>query len=217
MLKSDVTGASPYGIAPSYWKKAQPLPMEDKELVSQIKAGYFDAFQSLVEKYQNRIIYTCFGFLKNREDAEDIAQEVFVEVYRSLSAFREDSKLSTWIYRIAITKSLDFFRKQNRKKRFPLEKKQVDFQENGLMAATPASNGPESRFSRKEQARVLRKAVDSLPENQRIVITLNNYEGFPSQEIAEILSVTLSAVEALIHRAKKNLRKKLRKYYEKHM
>ena len=190
--------------------------MEDTELVSRIKDGYFDAFQVLVEKYQHRVINTCFGFLKNKEDAEDITQEVFIEVYKSLSGFREDSKLSTWIYRIAVTRSLDYIRRQGRKKRELRSQHKADFDDQEKRLAAPFSNGPEVRFTNRERANILRNAVDSLPQNQRIVITLNKYEGFSSEEIGEIMGMSLSAVEGLIHRAKKNLKKILTRYYEKY-
>ncbi|MFC2157747.1 RNA polymerase sigma factor, partial [Acidobacteriota bacterium] len=184
--------------------------------VSCIKDGYFDAFQTLVEKYQHRVINTCFGFLKNKEDAEDVTQEVFIEVYKSIAGFREDSKLSTWIYRIAVTRSLDSIRRQGRKKRELRSQHKADSDDLEKRLAAPASNGPEVQFTNRERVRILKDAVDSLPQNQKIVITLNKYEGFSSEEIGEIMGMSLSAVEGLIHRAKKSLKKKLTRYYEKY-
>jgi RNA polymerase sigma-70 factor (ECF subfamily) len=185
-------------------RKPSSGTMNDKEQISRIKSGNLEDFQGLVDIYQNRVINICYGFLKNKEDAEDIAQEVFMEVYKSISAFREEAKLSTWIYRISVRKSLDFIRKRNRKKRLlPTQK------------TWQRQNGPEKRLLDNERAQILKQAVDSLPENQRIAITLNKYEGFSGREIAEIMGITLSAVEALLFRAKNNLQKRLRRYYEK--
>ena len=179
--------------------------MQDRELVLSLKSGSTEAFKELVEQYRDRVINTCYGFLKNKEDAEDIAQEVFIEVYRSISAFREESKLSTWIYRIALSKSLDFIRKNNRKKRKGRIQKFLSFHKEAAKVSAPAANSPETRLENLERVQILRQAVDSLPENQRIAITLNRYEGFSYKEIADIIDTTLPALEALIHRAKKVL------------
>ena len=92
--------------------------MDEKELVQQLKRNEPGAFKTVVELYQDRVLNTCFRFLFNREDAEDVSQEVFIEVYRSIASFRAEAKLSTWIYHIAVTRSIDLIRKKNRKKRF---------------------------------------------------------------------------------------------------
>jgi len=191
--------------------------MDENALVSRLKAGDLDAFRGLVDQYQNRVINTCFGFLKNKQDAEDTAQEVFIEVYRSIADFREDAKLSTWIYRIAVTKSLDLIRKKNRKRRMGSIQKKLGLKAEIEEAPAPMSNGPENRLERRERAGILKQAMDSLPDTQKVAITLSKYEGFKSQEISEIMSISVSAVEALIHRAKANLRKKLYRYYSSHL
>jgi RNA polymerase sigma-70 factor (ECF subfamily) len=96
--------------------------MKDEYLINNLKKGDLHVFKVLVDEHQKRVLNTCYRFVNNREDAEDLTQEVFLEVYKSISRFRGDSKLSTWIYRIAMTKSLDFLRKQKRKKRFGIMK-----------------------------------------------------------------------------------------------
>lgn len=188
--------------------------MDEHELVSRLKAGDIHAFQILVEQHQNRVLNTSFGFVKNRQDAEDTAQEVFVEVYRSIADFRGGSKLSTWIYRIAVTKSLDLIRKKNRKRRSSSVPKGRGLHDDIERAPSPEANGPESRMESRERASILKHAVDSLATKQKVAVTLSKYEGFSNMEIAEIMGVSVPAVEALIHRAKANLRKKLYRYYE---
>ena len=84
--------------------------MEDRDLVQEVLSGKNSAFRALVEEYQDRVFNACLNVLRDREDAEDVAQEVFIEVFNSLRSFRGDSKLSTWIYRIAVSKSLDLLR-----------------------------------------------------------------------------------------------------------
>ena len=91
--------------------------MEHEDLLRKLKSGDKSAFNELVILYGNKVLNTCYRFLLDKEDAEDISQEVFIEVFQSIKTFRSDSKLSTWIYRIAVTKSLDEIKKRNRKKR----------------------------------------------------------------------------------------------------
>lgn len=91
--------------------------MEDNELTIRLKAGDQESFRIIVDSYQRLILNSCYRFVHNKETDEDITQEIFIEVFRSIQMFREDSKLSTWMYRIAISKSLDYMKGQNRKKR----------------------------------------------------------------------------------------------------
>jgi RNA polymerase sigma-70 factor (ECF subfamily) len=188
--------------------------MDENELVSLLKAGDIDAFRSLVDQHQNRVLNICYGFFKNKQDAEDAAQEVFIEVFRSVANFREDAKLSTWIYRIAVTKSLDLIRKKNRKRRLSSVQKGLGMYTEIERIPSPELNGPESRMESRERAHILKQAVDSLATKQKVAITLSKYEGFSNIEIAEIMAMSVPAVEALIQRAKANLRKKLYRYYE---
>lgn len=191
--------------------------MNEKTLLENIRSGDPAAFKELVERYQDRVMNTCYGFLKNREDAEDTAQEVFIEVYKSIADFREEAKLSTWIYRIAITKSLDLIRWRNRKKRF--DRIRNILRSGYEVEQIPASSraNPESNFESQERMRILHQAIDSLPESQKIALTLSKFEGLRNGEIAEIMGTSLSSVEALIHRAKRNLKRKLHSYFEKHL
>jgi len=183
--------------------------------IQKLKEGDTAAFQQLILQHQHRVINTCYGFVHNREDAEDIAQEVFLEVYQSIEKFRGDAKLSTWIYRISVTKSLDFIRKQNRKKRFGTLRSIFGREKEIEQLPAPASHNPGKILEQQERANALKHAVDALTENQRIAITLHKYEGFSYKEVADIMDTSVSSVESLIHRAKQNLRKKLYAYYEK--
>lgn len=160
------------------------------------------------------VLNTCYRFVLNREDAEDIAQEVFLEAYRSLDSFRQESKLSTWLYRIAVTKSLDHLRKKKRKKRFSSLKRVMGFNDPAEELALPSSiETPAEVLSGSERTKILQSALDSLPDNQKTAFLLSKYDGYSNQEIADVMQTTVSAVESLVHRAKKNLQKKLEKHY----
>ena len=146
--------------------------------------------------------------LNNKEDSEDLTQEVFVEVYKSLASFRGESKLSTWIYRIAVTKSLDFIRRKKRKKRFGIIKKVFNADDSFEDIIDDNNPDPEVRLEELDRIKILNEALGTLPENQRAAFTLSKYDEISYKEIAEILDTTIPSVESLIHRAKNNLKKK---------
>ena len=170
-------------------------------------------FREIVEAHQDRVRNTCFRFLKSREDAQDVAQEVFIQVYKSLDDFRGEAQLSTWIYRIAVTKSLDFLRRKNRQRRMGSVKAILGFGSEVDEIADRTGGTPEGDFEQSERERLLGWAVGKLPESQRVAITLSNYEGYSNQEIADIMQTSVSAVEALLHRGRKNLERRLTNYF----
>jgi RNA polymerase sigma-70 factor (ECF subfamily) len=189
--------------------------MDEKVLVQKLKRNEPGAFKTMVELYQDRVLNTCYRFLFNREDAEDAAQEVFIEVYRSISSFREEAKLSTWVYHIAAARSIDLMRKKKRKKRFAQMKSLLGMEEEVLELPAPRKDDPLEKLEQEERMKILQEAIDSLPENQCIAFTLSKCQGIGNKEIAEIMGLTLSSVESLMHRAKKNLEKKLYQYFER--
>lgn len=172
-----------------------------------------ELFRSLVLEHQEMVVNTCYRFVFNREDAEDLAQEVFIEVYRSLDQFREEAKLSTWIYRIAVSKSLDHLRRMKRKKRFGSLKRLIGAEDPSEDIAAPSYDTPAEALVEKERTLVLQQALDTLPDSQKTAFLLSKQDGYSNQEIADILKTSVSAVESLVHRAKKNLHEKLHAYY----
>lgn len=191
--------------------------MEDLELIRQLKNGDETAFRLLVDTYQKFVLNSCYKFVYNRETAEDLTQDVFIEVYRSINTFRADSKLSTWIYRISITKSLDYLKGQKRKKRFAILKSLFGEDEVEEKISAPDNNSPDKILENNDRLKVLSWALSKLPENQRIAFTLSKSDDVSYKEISEVLGVSVSSVESLIHRAKQNLKKKLYNYYKKHL
>lgn len=180
-------------------------------LTKRLKTGDKSAFVELVNEFQERIITTCYTFLGSEDDARDTAQEVFVEIFISVKRFREDADLSTWIYRIAVNKSLDLLRRKNRKKRFSLLQKSVkpDWNEHENIPGTGPS--PSAILEARETRALVMHALKRIPVNQRIAWTLHKMDGLPHSEIALIMDTTVPAVESLIHRARNNLRAHLKK------
>jgi RNA polymerase sigma-70 factor (ECF subfamily) len=146
-------------------------------------------------------------------DAKDISQEVFIEVYQSISSFRQNSALSTWIYRIAVTKSLDEIRKRKRKKRIMDVGKMLHLDEIADWIAGGAK--PESGLNESESIREVTEVLNRLPENQRIAFTLSKIEGFTNKEIAAIMDTTIIAVESLMSHAKKRVSAELMRIVKK--
>ncbi len=188
--------------------------MTDAELILALANKDGEAFRFLVDKFQQMVFRACFYILNNSEDAEDVAQEVFIEAYLSVSNFRGEARLSTWLYRIAINKSKNLLRK-NKWQLLLLRFEKFLPGENGEFFDTEDFSAQVAMHSMEntENQKILWNAIESLPENQRIAFTLNKYDDLSYQEIAEAMQTSLAAVESLIHRAKLNLQKKLSKHF----
>ncbi|MFW5806022.1 MAG: RNA polymerase sigma factor [Bacteroidales bacterium] len=190
--------------------------MTEDQLVKKIKHKDREAFRMLVEQYQVRIRNTCFGFVRNKEDAEDVAQEVFIEVYRSIHKFREDAKLSTWIYRIAVNKSLNFIRSKKRSIWGHLfQNRKLENSAEVPEEIITEEAGPLEKMEKEEDLQLLQESLEALPENQKIAYVLHKIEELPYKEIANVMDVSLSSVESLIFRANKNMKSRLFKKMQK--
>ncbi len=182
--------------------------MNENELIKLILQGESDKFRIFVEKYRQMVFRTCMGFVHNKEDADDLTQEVFIQAYRSLPDFKMKSAFSTWLYRIAVNASLNKVRRSGRISF-------IDRIESLFGSDSPGAgqlfdtDDPENIIIKKEHSQWLQRTLDSLPEKQRTAIALSKYDDLSQKEIAEIMKTSEGAVEALLHRAKKNLREKL--------
>lgn len=184
--------------------------LNQPELIHRLKNGDPSVFTDIVTQWQNMVYNTALSIVQNETDAEDITQDVFIEVYEKAEQFRGDALLSTWIYRITINKALDLQRKKKRQKNGGLlqkifavneEDEPVDFDHPGV------------QLDNKEKAGMLFKALKKLPENQQAAFTLHKMEGLTYQEMAEVMEISLSAAEGLMVRAKAGLKKTLEHYY----
>jgi len=180
----------------------------DQHLIREIINGDEIAFRHLVEEYSKQVFHICYAIVHNQDDADDLSQDVFIEVFRSISRFRSDARLSTWIYRIAVNKSLNFLRKRKRQSWIQSFGDLISFQQTEEERTTENLSKNELRALR------LHEAIDSLPENQRSAFLLHKLNDLSQPEIAEIIGTTVKGVESLIHRAKINLQKKIITYYK---
>ena len=186
--------------------------MNQPDLIVQLQQGDEQAFKKLVDEWQDMVYNTAVSIVQNEDDADDITQDVFIQVYQSVSSFKGESKFSTWLYRIVISKALDHVKKKKRKKRFAFV--QSLFGTASEEEIHPEEfNHPGVLMENRERAAELFKAMQQLPDNQRIAFTLHKLEAQKHQDIAVIMDISLTAVESLIARAKANLRKILNAYY----
>jgi RNA polymerase sigma-70 factor, ECF subfamily len=190
--------------------------MNDGEIIRQILQGDRNIYRTLVERYQPMVFRTCMGFLHNKDDADDLTQDVFIQAYQALSRFKGDSSFSTWIYRIAVNSSLNKVRQTS--KSYLLQRLEAVFgpeKNKTFEISIPDTENPENILILSEHKEWVQNALNNLPENQRIAIVLSKYDDLSQKEIAEIMKITEGAVEALIQRAKANLRRKLTKKSKK--
>ena len=190
--------------------------MDEAQLIKGIQQGDRKSFQILVETYQRMVVNTCLAIVHNKADAEDLAQDVFLEIFRTAENFRGDAKLSTWLYRIATNRSLNLIRNNKRKRFFQSIEETFSGGRNRTNEISEnRGDQPDQNIADQQRADLLHRAIDRLPEKQRIAFTLNKYEELTYQQIAEIMEISLASVESLIHRAKKNLQEQLLDCYKK--
>jgi RNA polymerase sigma-70 factor (ECF subfamily) len=187
--------------------------MTDTELMMRVKAGDQSAFKAIVERYQRRVINVGYRFLGNREDAEDVAQETFLRLYLSARSYKPRAELFTYLYSIATHLALNQLRKKKRLRLFSLDQsgRNGEVEIDREVPADPADQ-PDQSLERAEREAVVRRALDTLPAAQKTAVILSRYEGLSYKQIAEVMDISVSAVESKLHRAKQTLRKKLSAY-----
>lgn len=177
--------------------------MDEYTLIQNILKGNPAEFERLIKIYQPNVFRTAMGLLHNKEDAEEITQDVFLKVYDSLPLFNQKAALSTWIYRVTINTSLNFLKKKKGNRLL------VGL--SALLGLASKEKQSEKLVTDKEEKDSIRKAMQELPGKQRLAFVLTKYEELPQRQVAEIMQISEGAVEQLVIRARNNLRKKLEK------
>jgi len=188
--------------------------MNDKQLVEKILRNNDIAFSLLIKKYQNLVFNTCYRLVKNRADTEDLFQDVFLEVYRSMEHLRNEDDISGWLFKIAYSKSISFLRKKNPAKASSNTEFNISINQLEQSYKHAERETPEKKLEKKEASEVLFKAIDQLPGNQKKALLLHKFEGYSHKEICKIMELSQASVESLIYRAKASLRKSLINYFE---
>lgn len=185
--------------------------MEEREakIMAEIAEGNVSAFGEIVELYQKPLINFILRFIGDKAIAEDIAQEVFLKVFKAARDYRPKSKFKTWLFTIASNLCLNQIRDNKNR---PQIIDTFELNEAGFLAIAPESSCPEKTFEGKELGEVIRDAILNLPKKQRIALLLQKHNGFSYNKISQIMECSVSAVESLIQRARQNLKKMLSPY-----
>lgn len=186
--------------------------MYDQERnIELLKSGDQQAFSDLVEEYQQFVFTTCLGMVHDKDDADDLCQDVFIECHRSIHTFRAEAKLSSWLCRIAINKSLNFLKKKKRKN---FIQRMMGGDEEKCTDACWDIDLDVNDETLKIRIEAVYKAIDTLSKNQRTAFVLCKYDEMSYKEIAEVMGISISSVESLLFRARKSLQKKLLSIYK---
>lgn len=180
----------------------------DQDLVHRVQQGDKSAFDLLVIKYQHRIVHLVNRYVKDPSEAQDVAQDSFIKAYRALPDFRGDSAFYTWLYRIAINTAKNYLLARNRRfMDYELELDDAEHVENALQLRN--LDTPENLLMNQQIMSVIQTAIDKLPEEMRIAITLREFEGMSYEEIAEAMDCPIGTVRSRIFRAREAIDEKL--------
>lgn len=191
---------------------AAPSPERDRHLVERAQNGDKEAFRQLVIAYQERIFTVVRGMVRNQEDAQDIAQDVFIKAYGSLPSFQGQSSFYTWLYRIAVNMTIDHRRKRGRRQESSFDEKFDQDAAEGADIPESQSLSPQRAILDKELGVKIRLAMESLPEDQRTAIVLRELEGLSYKEIADMMECSQGTVMSRLFYGRKKLQEILKDF-----
>ncbi len=178
--------------------------MEEKELVRLSREGSEEAFAELVKKYRIKVFNLAFSLTRDRDVADDLAQEAFIKAYYALPRFQSRAGFGTWLYRIAINHVRDYLRKKSRMIQISIEK----IKESSILQEDKMTK-EEKESTEEQRKQLVHQSIRSLPEKHQVILSLRDIEGFSYEEISKILKISPGTVDSRIYRARKILRKKL--------
>lgn len=181
--------------------------MTDEELIEKIKKGDIDAYEKIVQKYQDKVFGLIYNIVKKQNDIEDLAQEVFIKVYKNLGKFKGDSSLYTWIYKITVNLCLDELKK---KKNVIYLDEKIEVDDGEVNRELPSEDKlQEELYEEKELKEKMHNCINKLPEKQKIMIVLRDIKGLSYEEISKITDIKLGTVKSQINRARLKLKELL--------
>ncbi len=183
--------------------------LDTTELILKTQRGELGAFEELVKRYEKMVYSLAFQMLNNHDDADDVLQDAFIKVYKSLINLKNPSAFLTWLHRIVVNLSIDFARKKNRRMELREEAEEID---DDLPLTSLWPSNPETMYKNKEMMDLIQEAVMELPPRQRAVIILHEVKGYTKKEIGRILKCPQGTVRSNLHYAREKLKKKLVKH-----
>ena len=183
-------------------------------LIADLCEGDETALAPLVERYKRMVYRLAVQITKNHADADDVMQETFIKVYRSIHTFRRDAAFETWLYRIAVNEALNFVKRRERRRECTLETTIEAEYETTARYHAQLANDPQAQAEKAELRQYVTEAVNSLPLKHRTVVILHEFEGLTHAEIASILNCSEGTVRSRLHYARKKLRTLLKPYVD---
>lgn len=180
---------------------------EDSALIAEVLAGNDEAFRVLVERYQERVLRMLAKFTRDRMEAEDLGQDVFVKVFRKLHTFQQDSAFYTWVYRIAVNTATDYLARRSRRRLRLVEDEAM------LDAPSERGEGAAAAVLDEEMRRVTRQVLDELPEKYRTILILREYEDLSYIAMSEVLGCSIGTVESRLFRARQRFKEALERMH----
>ncbi len=191
--------------------EAMPDPDEDA-LVLKAQQGDVHAFDQLVERYQSKIYGLVYNMTSNREDAEDLVQEVFVKAYRALPHFKGKSSFYTWLYRIAVNKTINYRKKRNRKRAMSLDEFDSEIKLDDVYHDLTSKGSPLRNLSLTELQKKMNEALQNLSEKHRTVVILHDMQGVPHEDIAKMTGASVGTIRSRLFYARRQLQAELTEF-----
>lgn len=197
--------------------KVEEAPEEDAgpsdaELVLKSQQGDVRAFDVLVERYHGKIYGLTYNMTSNREDAEDLTQDVFVKAFEALPRFKGKSSFYTWLYRIAVNKTINYRKKRNRKRALSLDQFDQEIKTDDVYHDLTAKGSPLRNISLSELQEKLNEALQSLSEKHRTVVVMHDMQGIPHDEIAKVVGASVGTVRSRLFYARRQMQTELTEF-----
>lgn len=192
---------------------AAPAP-DDRLLVNRAQTGDLEAYDALIRRYQERIYATIYHMTSNHEDAADLAQETFVKAYRALKTFKGDSSFFTWIYRIAVNKTINFLKQRRHRGQRSLDDLDFNAEHDPDVVALISERTPHREVKLRELQEKLNAAMQQLSEEHRMVVTLHDIQGLRHEQIGEMMNCNVGTVRSRLHYARQQLQAYLADWLE---
>ncbi len=191
---------------------------EEEQLVKDLQAGKTESFERLATLFQKKIYALSFNLTRNAMDSEDVTQEVLLTLFKKIHTFQGKSAFSSWVYRITLNASYMKLRSRKKDQSISIEELLPSFNGSGFQQEKIQdwSENTESLLFDNETRETIQKAVDLLPDKEKVVFLLRDVEGLSTEKVSEILELTIPAVKSRLHRARLFLRKKLTNYFEEY-
>jgi RNA polymerase sigma-70 factor (ECF subfamily) len=205
---SEAAGKSASAAKPA----ADPVPVEESVLVKRARKGDLAAYDDLVKRYQERIYATVYHMTSNHEDANDLAQEAFIKAYQALKSFKGGSSFYTWVYRIAVNKTINFLKQRKNRAHMSLDDLDFNAEHDPDLVALISDKTPRRDINLAELQEKLNAAMQKLSESHRLVVTLHDVQGASHEEIAKIMNCNIGTVRSRLFYARQQLQAYLSDY-----